>query len=99
MADDGAIFQNTVPMPRSKVHKKVSADAAKPKRQYRKRSEPVPAETKTSEQAAVNIGATMEQRFSSFGIEYIQALTHLLELLQESSRERLVEFIIDAKIV
>lgn len=99
MADDGAIFQNTVPMPRSKAQKTASADAAKPKRQYRKRSELVPVENITSEQTAVNICATLEQRFSSFGIEYIQALTHLLELLQESSRERLVEFIIDAKIV
>lgn len=86
-------------MPKSKGPKRAASGAVKPKRQYRKRSEPVPVENITSEQAAVNIGAALEQRFSSFGIEYIQALTHLLELLKESSRERLVQFIIDAKIV
>ncbi len=40
-----------------------------------------------------------EDHFGSFGLEYIQALTRLLELLTEPSRERLVSFIIDAKII
>jgi hypothetical protein len=35
----------------------------------------------------------------STGLEYIRALTHLLELIPAPKREQLVTFIIEAKIV
>ena len=41
----------------------------------------------------------IEDCVRSFGLEYIQALARLLELLTTSSRERLVQFIIEARIV
>ena len=51
------------------------------------------------EEREVPSALTVEKRFSSFGLEYIQALTRLLEILTAPSRERLVQFIIDARIV
>ena len=85
---------------------------AKPKRPYNRKSPPPPAAAasprttgaigsapgQTSASPAVPDPA-VEKRFGSRGLEYIQALTRLLELLPQPSRERLVAFIIDAKIV
>jgi hypothetical protein len=40
-----------------------------------------------------------KERIGSYGLEYIQALARLLELISEPKREQLVTFIIEAKIV
>lgn len=40
-----------------------------------------------------------EARFSSFGLDYIKALTDLLALITETQRAGLVEFIIQEKII
>lgn len=40
-----------------------------------------------------------EVQFSSFGLEYVKALTDLLALIAETQREKLVDFIIQEKII
>ncbi len=83
---------------------------AKPKRPYNRKSPPPAAAASPRATGAIGTapGQTsappavpdpaVEKRFGSRGLEYIQALTQLLELLPQPSRERLVAFIIDAKI-
>lgn len=102
MSDDGAIFSKEIPG--VKHPKCKSADPAKPKRPYRRKTDVAPeAELVPEPDAPDPVGGQIipivEERFSSFGIEYIRALTCLLELLPSAQRERLVQFIIDAKIV
>jgi hypothetical protein len=92
---------------------KSAATEPKPKRPYRRRETPTilatnaiekptaarPEPTPHSVEEPSAPMPKIAERFSSFGLEYIQALARLLELLTEPSRERLVLFIIDAKIV
>lgn len=59
----------------------------------------IPDEGASTEQATLSDPQVFELRVHSLGLEYIRALESLLTLIAESQRQRLLDFIIDNKIV
>lgn len=104
MGNDHFIFSKEIPGAKETDPTKAKPAGAPAKRKFTsKQSSPsaVPDTAKVAAeiQAAHPLPSVVEERCGSFGLEYIQALTRLLELLSESQREKLVQFIIDWKIL
>lgn len=105
MANDGAIFSSEIPGYKGPGKQNVEAKPAKRKytRKPKEEAEKIAPPRKKSEPeeyaAPLQINPICEERFSSFGIEYVRALSGLLELLQEPQRGKLIQFIIDQKII
>ncbi len=104
MSENSEIFSREVPgqkrfMAAIAKQEKAPATETKPKRQYNRKSPPPLALKTVSSQGKVPTEIIPNGRYGSYDLEYIQALTRLLELLHESSRDRLVSFLITAKIM
>lgn len=105
---DDEIFSNEIPMPKRMRPKGAEQNPAKvevgPKRKYTRKSQPspppiadeIPKDFTDAGIAAINIP---EITYSSFGLEYLKALAGLLALIPEAQREKLIEFIIQEKII
>lgn len=100
------IFSSEIPMPPEKLLRA----AGKPlksegtKRKYTRKALEIspphngaPADEK--EPKYVPLCTIPETRFSSFGLDYMKALTDLLALIAETQRAKLVDFIIQEKII
>lgn len=98
------IFSSEIPMPPEKL---LRSAAGKPltsegttKRKYTRKAPPhngAPADGKEPKYAP--LCAIQEARFSSFGLDYMKAMTDLLALIAETQRAKLVDFIIQEKII
>lgn len=95
------IFSNEIPMPPGKELRRKAQAApceAKPKRKYTRRTPEIPPpdgpQVEEMESKTALLSAMPEARIVSFGLEYIKALTALLELIGEPQRGKLVDFII-----
>lgn len=100
------IFSNEIPMPPGKeLRRKAQAAPCevkqKPKRKYTRKAPEIPPPPQTDrERPETGLSSTIpEARIASFGMEYIQALTTLLALIGEPQRAKLVEFIIQERII
>lgn len=101
------IFSNEIPLPPGKkLRRKAQAapSEANPKRKYTRKTPEIPppdkgAQTDEIEPKTAFLCSMPEARISSFGVEYIQALTALLALIGEPQRAKLVEFIIQERII
>lgn len=103
------IFSGEIPVPKGHRLKGVEAETVnaetKPKRKYTRKSRPSPPPIVDSETLTPFTDARIaaidlpEASFSSFGLEYLRALTGLLTLITETQRTKLIDFIIQEKII
>ena len=98
MSDYGEVFSKEPPIPkRHSANTTPHSDAQAPKRKYTRKAKPQPTDESMS--TSIVIPEQSAVRFSSHGIEYMTALINLLSLIAEPQRSKLVDFIINEKIV
>lgn len=102
------IFSNEIPMPPRKLLRGAAGKPTKSegttKRKYTRKAPEIPppgngAQTDGIEPKYAPLCTVSEVQFSSFGLEYVKALTDLLALIAEAQRAKLVDFIIQEKII
>lgn len=109
MEGHDAIFSAELPIPKGKASKmpppikKQEPVADKPKRKYERKMKPETTISEKPEKRAVElpqeIAGRLEVFTHSFGVEYLGVLERLLALIGEPQRAKLLDFIIDNKIV
>jgi hypothetical protein len=95
MKDRGEIFSAEVPIPEV-MKPKSPSKIEKPKRKYTRRQHLTPDPDVVSQpDPKPEVPATLTR---TLGLEYVEALTRLLELISPPQRDKLIDFIIQEKI-
>ena len=94
MKDRGEIFSTDVPIPEVMKPNSPPPKIEKPKRKYTRRQHLIPdPDVMSQPDPKPEVPATLTLR-----LEYVEALTRLLELISPPQRDKLIDFIIQEKI-